>query len=82
MEQNQRNAVLAVLTHIVRELLETSSFSDSDEELELITRCIRRRKNVPRVKNYVELIVPALSDQQFKAHFRYCNIKSNVKHIS
>lgn len=64
MEQakQNRNIMLVIFIHSVRELIETSSSSDNDEELEGVERYLRKRKNVPRVENYVEITVPALTD--------------------
>lgn len=71
-EENRRGIILAVACTAVRELLDTSSSSsDSDEEIEIIKKYVRKRKRVPQVENYVEVTVAALTDQQFKAHFRY-----------
>nr|XP_012233082.1 PREDICTED: putative nuclease HARBI1 [Linepithema humile] len=48
----------------------SSSESEEDEdELEHVM-CVVERRKLPRLKNYVENIVPAYSDQQFKSHFR------------
>jgi hypothetical protein len=71
MEPNRKNLFTAIVL-IVQELIDSSSSSsESDYEECLIVEKINQRRNVPRVQNYVEKIVPALTDQDFKAHFRY-----------
>lgn len=50
-----------------------------DEEYENILKilCLVKnttafRKPIPRLTNYVEEVIPAYNDEQFKSHFRYC----------
>lgn len=70
MEQDRKNLLTAVAL-IVRELIDSSSSSESDnEEFEIIER-LNQRRNMPRLQNYVERILPALTNQEFKAHFWY-----------
>lgn len=79
-EENRKDIILTAVASIVRELIDTSSSSsESDEELEIVQRYTRKREHVPRVENYVEITVPAFTDEQFKAHFRYCNTTSIMK---
>lgn len=74
MEQNRKRILLFAVAGIVQELIDSSSESD-DEDLQIIERNINIRKNVrrrvPRIENYVEEIVAALTEEEFKAHFRY-----------
>jgi len=69
MEQDKR-VLLTSVTLILQELLDSSSDSDG-EELQIIKHCINVRRHVPRVENYVQGIVAALTENEFKAHFRY-----------
>ena len=70
--RNNKNTIVALLfTDIIKENIEDSS-SSSDDELE-IEICRRlNRTGVPRIRcrNYVEDIVSAYSDAEFKTHFR------------
>jgi hypothetical protein len=56
---------------------ESSSSSSSEEEedpLEVIEAVRERRGPLrlrPRIKNYVERVVPTYSADEFKSHFRY-----------
>ena len=47
----------------------------SDEVLDNIDMFNKRRK-ISRVHNYIEITVPALTDQDFKTHFRYIYINN------
>lgn len=82
MEQDNRRdkeIILSTVACIVRELMDTSSSSsESDEEMEIVERHSRKRNKVPRVENYVEVTIAGLTDQQFKAHFRYYNTNSTL----
>lgn len=60
-----KNGTVAIL----RELLVFSS-SESDDEAEHAMHLAGRREKLPRLGNYVENIVPAYDNQQFKSHFR------------
>lgn len=71
MEQD-RQTLLTAVALIAQELIDSSSSSESDnEELEILQRNVNQRRKVPRIQNYMETIVPMLTNQQFKAHFRY-----------
>lgn len=74
MEQNRQNLLTAVAL-ITQELIDSSSSSESDNE-ELERNIIQRRK-VPRMENYVETIVPMLTNHEFKAHFTYISNVTN-----
>ncbi|XP_018393379.1 PREDICTED: putative nuclease HARBI1 [Cyphomyrmex costatus] len=71
MELQARRDLVIILALEIREYLEdvSSTDSDIDEVLGNIDKFNKRRK-IPRVHNYVEMIVPALTGQDFKAHFR------------
>lgn len=44
----------------------SSEESDDDSEMLELTVCVTDRKNVPRMENYVETVVPLFGDGQFK----------------
>lgn len=69
MEQN-KNVLLSAEVLIVQDLIDSSSESD-DEDVKIIQRSINIRRHVPRIQNYVEEIVAAFTEEEFKAHFRY-----------
>ncbi|XP_011860033.1 PREDICTED: putative nuclease HARBI1 isoform X2 [Vollenhovia emeryi] len=68
----QRIAILNGITMILMELLDFSSSEseEEEEELEHVLHIVEKRKKLPRLENYVENVVPAYSDLQFKSHFR------------
>lgn len=70
MENNRKRKILTVLALILQEINESSSSESDDEELDMLERMVNKRRKVSRVRNYVEEIVPALTDEEFKAHFR------------
>ncbi|XP_071574558.1 putative nuclease HARBI1 isoform X2 [Temnothorax nylanderi] len=63
MEEEEVIVAAAVL--VLRNLIYSS---ESDEEEVQVIR--NPRRNVARIENYVEQIIPALTREQFKAHFR------------
>ena len=63
-------AILIAIAIISMELMDdSSSSSESDDELELMN-AMKRKKKLPKLKNFVEDIVPMYDDQGFKSHFR------------
>lgn len=67
----RRILILDGIATILAELIDLTSSSESEEdELEYVLHAMKERKKLPRLKNYVENIVPAYNDQQFKLHFR------------
>ncbi|XP_071579325.1 putative nuclease HARBI1 [Temnothorax nylanderi] len=65
--------ILTTAVVIIREIIDSSSDSSSesdDEELKIITDCRNVRRRVPRILNYVSHIIPNLTKEEFKAHFR------------
>jgi len=48
----------------------SSEESDDDSEMLELAVCVIDRKEVPRLENYVETVVPLFDDEQFKSHFR------------
>ncbi|XP_018406610.1 PREDICTED: putative nuclease HARBI1 [Cyphomyrmex costatus] len=55
----------------VQELIDSSSSDKSeDEELKILERYKNPRRHVKRIENYVEEIIPGLTKEEFKAHFR------------
>ena len=73
-DNNKRNVlnIVAVGLRVMNQIIDSSSSESSseDEELQVLERHLHRRTVVPRLENYVEHVLPALSDQEFKAHFR------------
>lgn len=67
----QQTVILNGVAVILMELIDFTSSSESEEdELEYLMDVMGRREKLPKLKNYVENIVPTYSDQQFKSHFR------------
>lgn len=48
----------------------SSEESDDDSEMLELAVCVTDRKEVPRLENYMENVVPLFDDGQFKSHFR------------
>jgi len=55
---------------VLKELIESSSSSNSEEDLDALTNIETYRRKIPRLKNYVEEVVPRWRDDEFKSHFR------------
>lgn len=55
----------------VRDLINASSSDSDEEEVAMLQNIVNKRRKIARVENYVEIIVPALTIEDFKAHFRY-----------
>lgn len=70
MDENQRRLIMLLQLQI-RDELNNSSSSDSDTEDFVILEMMNKRRKVHRVLHYVEEVVPGLTAQEFKAHFRY-----------
>ncbi|TGZ48709.1 putative nuclease HARBI1 isoform X1 [Temnothorax longispinosus] len=72
---NNKRAI-NLLVHAV-ELIESSSSSDSEEELDALTISnleTVRRSRLPKLKNYVEEVIPRWRDKEFKSHFRISRV--------
>ena len=71
MENCEKVLLTVILT--VWELIDSSSSESNDELLKYLerNRNSNPRKRVQRIENYVEEIVPLLTKEEFKAHFRY-----------
>lgn len=66
----QQTVILNGITVILMQVIDFTSSSESEDELEYVMDVIGRREKLPKLENYVENIVPTYSDQQFKSHFR------------
>lgn len=66
----QQVTIINGIITILRELVDFSSSESDDDEAEYAMHVAKRRKKLPRLENYVENIVPAYDNQQFKSHFR------------
>jgi len=68
----QRIAILRAITIILMDIIDFSSSEneESEDEVELVMQLMEKRKKLPRLENYVENIVFAYNNQQFKSHFR------------
>jgi len=53
---NKKKIVISFL--VLKELIESSSSSDSEEDLDTLTNIETYRRKIPRLKNYVEEVVP------------------------
>ena len=69
---------MTILTLQVQDLqVQDVSSSDSEnEDFTILENCTlnKKKRKVARVTDYMETIVPALTKQDFKAHFRYFTI--------
>lgn len=73
MEEDYKIIISSAMLILLQEVMESSSESES-EEVEIIQRFINmqpRRYYLPRIENYVDTVVAALTARDFKAHFRY-----------
>lgn len=72
-EQDMNREILTIAVVIMREIIDSDSSSSKsdDEELEIIKDCMNLRRHVPRITNYVSHVIPNLTKEEFKAHFRY-----------
>lgn len=63
----------AIVNMIVHEIMDDAS-SDSSEDEQLLDVvniiALRRRERKPRIQGYCEILVPLLSDADFKSHYR------------
>jgi len=69
-----RKESITILALYIRELICSSSSDDDIEKFIILKnkdKRINKKRKVPRIRNYVETIVPELTSQDFKAHFRY-----------
>lgn len=66
----QQSVILNGIIVILTEFIDCTSSSESEEDEQYVMHLMGRKKKLPRLENYVENIVPAYSDQQFKPHFR------------
>ena len=76
MDQNRRKLLLLTAIYAVQGITDIIFESDDEEILEILQTVInpRRRvprRHVPRIENYVEEIIAALTREEFKAHFKY-----------
>lgn len=66
--------------------LDSSSSSNDEDAIEVAgaaQKCKNKMCNIPRLKNYVERIIPNYTAVEFKMHFRYVfNYKANHYCIS
>lgn len=69
---NNDELIVMALQQCCEILFSSSSDESEDEsnEYEYVTQLVITKNVVPRLKNYVETIIPQFSDRQFKAHFR------------
>lgn len=67
---------LTILTYVTNIYCDVPSYLQEDENLEVMVAACHvlnqktRRKNIPKIKGYVEHIVPSLTAIEFKSHFR------------
>ncbi|KAJ8913982.1 hypothetical protein NQ315_008974 [Exocentrus adspersus] len=81
MVEDMRNIlnVVAMGLQLMNEVINSSSSSENseDEEFEAL-HGLGRKTVIPRVENYAEHVIPALSNQEFKSHFRSICERFNV----
>ncbi|KAJ8914251.1 hypothetical protein NQ315_003616 [Exocentrus adspersus] len=73
MVEDMRNIlnVVAMGLQLMNEVINSSSSSENSENEEFeALHGLGRKTVIPRVENYVEHVIPALSNQEFKSHFR------------
>jgi len=71
--ENQKESI-TILAFYIWELICSSSSDNDIEELIILKnkdKRINKKSKVSRIRNYVETIVPELTSQDFKVHFRY-----------
>jgi hypothetical protein len=56
----------------VENIIFSSSSEESNDDTEMLELavCVTDTKEVPRLENYMENVVPLFDDGQFKSHFR------------
>lgn len=73
MEDKERIiAIVFAQTLIALDCLDDEEYISCDDELEnKILAVSRIKKSIHRLQNYVEQVIPAYDNEQFKSHFRY-----------
>jgi len=68
---NKKNVIALIAYSLMKDIIDDSSDTSDELNIELIIK-EKLRTRVPRIrcKNYVENVVPLLSDMEFKTHFR------------
>lgn len=64
----------AVLTYIVKSFLDYTIYLYDDEEVDIVVSTVllpKDRVRIPKIGGYVEHVIPSLSSESFKMHFRY-----------
>ncbi|XP_067207832.1 putative nuclease HARBI1 isoform X5 [Linepithema humile] len=81
-DDREQCAILSVAVNEYYDIIFSSSSSESKEEdgeIEM-TNCIKDvKKHILRIKNYVEVIIPQYSDNQFKSHFSWPNEEKAIE---
>jgi len=69
---DKRNLLVLAIQQ-VGDIIFSSSSEESDDDSQILELavCVTDRKEVPRMQNYVETVIPLFDDGQFKSHFRY-----------
>ena len=71
MDANRKRISAIVLTSQIQQLADMSSSDSNEEEFSIVENMFKKRMKVHRITNYVETILPMLTNLEFKAHFRY-----------
>ncbi|XP_071632125.1 uncharacterized protein [Temnothorax longispinosus] len=70
MEANREQFLLLLALQIREQIADVSSSDSDNEEFAMLETVLRTRRKIPRVPYYVETIVPTMTNQDFKSHFR------------
>lgn len=64
-KENRKHLKLTALACIIHELIDTTSFFESDKEIKIMEMYTRKRTKMPRIENYMEYTIATLTDKQF-----------------
>ncbi|XP_071579491.1 putative nuclease HARBI1 [Temnothorax nylanderi] len=70
MEANREQLLLLLALQIREQIADISSSDSDNEEFATLETVLRTRRKIPRVPYYVETIVPTMTNQDFKSHFK------------
>lgn len=71
---NSSSALIVLALKQCCEILFSSSSEESEDDcdsFEYTAQFLLTKNEIPRLQNYVEIVVPKFNNRQFKSHFRY-----------